>query len=104
MFIISFSPFSQLRNSLIFDFFPSSGLFPVFSTFSETAFLDRGDFDAGDEGLFSVDLSVSGVQGSDAGECALADQVDQGAQPPVPAGQGHVMRREKLWRRRLALR
>ena len=43
--------------------------------------------------MILVDLSVAGVQGADAGERALADQVDQGAQPP--AGERHVMGGEK---------
>ena len=76
--------------SLIFDFFRA---FPGFFSLFQSAFLDRGDFDAGDEGLFGIDLRVAGVEGADAGERALADHVDHGAQPP--AGEGYVMGREK---------
>jgi hypothetical protein len=54
-----------LRNSLIFHFFPPFSGF--FNLFQSTVF-DRGDFDAGDEGLFGIDLSVAGVEGADAGE------------------------------------
>ena len=78
--------FRYRRKSLIFDFFrPFPGFFNLF----QSAFLDRGDFDAGDEGMFGIDLSVAGVEGADVGERAMANHVDQGAQPP--AGQRHVM-------------
>lgn len=81
------APAWPLHNSLIFDFFRA------LPAFSRSAFFDRGDFDAGDEGLFGVDLSVARIQGASAGQAAFADELDQGTQPP--AGERHVMGGEK---------